>query len=590
MPVGYPAVYSSYLAKRQGPFATLGLAEDTWALNEHVIIDDQFIQQCLDMDSEREAMFFDALDKVPRGLWSSASSTAPTGSSTRSGATSTTTTPPARPRGARRAATSSRTCTAAWTTSSARRWPSATAEDTLLDGDLRPRLRPVPPGRRPEPLAGGKRLPRSCMEGRRRRGAPRRGRLVANPGVRHRAGRDLYQHQGQVLRRASSIRAPRPTGCARRSPSASTALVDPESGASAVKRVYVASKFYRGPYKENGPDLIVGYQRGIPRLVGDGHRPDHRAGLPREHQGLERRPLRGSLARARHPLLQPRRCETENPRLIDVGPTVLNLFGVAVPDYMDGKALGRGRSPRETRRRGPRARSAEVALMAEAAPGKVSRDGLSGGLGRTAAAGAAGCGVPATTGSAAASRVSRAAGKKVIVIGVDGMDPRLSERMMKAGQLPNLAKLRSGGGFSALGTSVPPQSPVAWATFINGAGPGSHGIFDFIHRHPRSSAPRSTRPPRPCRAKASGRSATTSSSSTSGRSTTSRPPRSCGGRGRRSGTTSTPRESPRRSTTSLKLPRQPLAPRPPPLPLRHGHARHAGHLRHLSALRRERAR
>ena len=83
------------------------------------------------------------------------------------------------------------------------------------------------------------------------------------------------------------------------------------------------------------------------------------------------------------------------------------------------------------------------------------------------------------------SRVSRSAGKKVIVIGVDGMDPRLSESMMKAGLLPNLAKLRAGGGFSSLGTSTPPQSPVAWANFINGAGPGSHGIFDFIHRHPQ---------------------------------------------------------------------------------------------------------
>ena len=68
MPVGYPSVYSVYLAKKQGPFATLGLAEDTWALNEHVINDDQFIQQCLDMDREREEMFFDAIDKVPRGL------------------------------------------------------------------------------------------------------------------------------------------------------------------------------------------------------------------------------------------------------------------------------------------------------------------------------------------------------------------------------------------------------------------------------------------------------------------------------------------------------------------------------------------
>src|SRR5579859_240417 len=81
-------------------------------------------------------------------------------------------------------------------------------------------------------------------------------------------------------------------------------------------------------------------------------------------------------------------------------------------------------------------------------------------------------------------RVSRSAGKKVIIIGIDGMDPRLSESMMREGLLPNLAKMRAAGGFSPLGTSIPPQSPVAWANFINGAGPGSHGIFDFIHRHP----------------------------------------------------------------------------------------------------------
>jgi predicted AlkP superfamily phosphohydrolase/phosphomutase len=80
--------------------------------------------------------------------------------------------------------------------------------------------------------------------------------------------------------------------------------------------------------------------------------------------------------------------------------------------------------------------------------------------------------------------VSRSSGKRVIVIGIDGMDPVLCETMMREGLLPNLTKLRSTGGFSKLGTSCPPQSPVAWANFINGAGPGSHGIFDFIHRHP----------------------------------------------------------------------------------------------------------
>jgi predicted AlkP superfamily phosphohydrolase/phosphomutase len=97
--------------------------------------------------------------------------------------------------------------------------------------------------------------------------------------------------------------------------------------------------------------------------------------------------------------------------------------------------------------------------------------------------------VAATAGGAAywiGSRPAapRSIGKKVIVIGIDGMDPRLCEAMMDADQLPNLARLRAAGGFSRLGTSIPPQSPVAWANFINGAGPGSHGIFDFIHRDP----------------------------------------------------------------------------------------------------------
>ncbi len=79
---------------------------------------------------------------------------------------------------------------------------------------------------------------------------------------------------------------------------------------------------------------------------------------------------------------------------------------------------------------------------------------------------------------------------RVIIIGIDGMDPRLCEKLMSTGQLPNLAGLRQSGGYRVLGTSIPPQSPVAWANFINGAGPGSHGIFDFIHRDPaRQDAP-----------------------------------------------------------------------------------------------------
>jgi predicted AlkP superfamily phosphohydrolase/phosphomutase len=77
----------------------------------------------------------------------------------------------------------------------------------------------------------------------------------------------------------------------------------------------------------------------------------------------------------------------------------------------------------------------------------------------------------------------------VIVLGFDGMDYHLTSRMLAEGRLPNLARLAEREGFSALATSVPPQSPVAWSDFITGADAGEHGIFDFIHRDPESMAP-----------------------------------------------------------------------------------------------------
>ncbi len=77
----------------------------------------------------------------------------------------------------------------------------------------------------------------------------------------------------------------------------------------------------------------------------------------------------------------------------------------------------------------------------------------------------------------------------MIVIGIDGMDYALSRKLMDEGHLPNLARLEQMGGFQALGTSVPPQSPVAWSNFITGLDSGGHGIYDFIHRNPETMVP-----------------------------------------------------------------------------------------------------
>jgi len=67
MPISHPPYYASYLAARVGPYSTLGLAEDTWALNEGVIDDETFLKQTWDIDAERQRMFFAALDRLREG-------------------------------------------------------------------------------------------------------------------------------------------------------------------------------------------------------------------------------------------------------------------------------------------------------------------------------------------------------------------------------------------------------------------------------------------------------------------------------------------------------------------------------------------
>ena len=78
---------------------------------------------------------------------------------------------------------------------------------------------------------------------------------------------------------------------------------------------------------------------------------------------------------------------------------------------------------------------------------------------------------------------------RVIVLGIDGMDHALTREYMAKGILPNFSRLAEQGTFQALGTSVPPLSPVAWSNFITGMDSGGHGIFDFIHREAETMIP-----------------------------------------------------------------------------------------------------
>jgi hypothetical protein len=68
LPISHPFVYSIYLAKLLGPFGTLGLAEDTWALNERVIDEEAFLAQAAIFFEERKKQLWDALDKTRKGF------------------------------------------------------------------------------------------------------------------------------------------------------------------------------------------------------------------------------------------------------------------------------------------------------------------------------------------------------------------------------------------------------------------------------------------------------------------------------------------------------------------------------------------
>jgi predicted AlkP superfamily phosphohydrolase/phosphomutase len=79
--------------------------------------------------------------------------------------------------------------------------------------------------------------------------------------------------------------------------------------------------------------------------------------------------------------------------------------------------------------------------------------------------------------------------QKLIILGIDGMDPQLLRQFMAEGKMPNFSHLASQGSFRLLTTSIPPQSPVAWSNLITGMDAGGHGIFDFIHRDPKTMEP-----------------------------------------------------------------------------------------------------
>jgi predicted AlkP superfamily phosphohydrolase/phosphomutase len=338
MPIGYPGVYPIYLAKRQGPYATLGLAEDTWGLSEEVLNDDQFLQQCRDIDREREEMFFDGLDKTPEGLcvcvfdgtdrmqhmfWRYLDEQHP-----------------ARPReipAAHRNAIEDLYCR--MDDLVGRTMAKCDDPDTLLmvisDHGFNSFRRGIDLNRWLE------------QEGYLKVDDSRRH-------VEHLAGVDWSQTRAFALGLTGifvNIRGKFSRGIVDGEAEAEqlraeiaaklAAIVDPATGQRAICRVYQAPRAYRGPYKEQAPDLIVGYERG--------YRVSWEAAVGKTSTEIfhdNKKAWSGD--HCVDPSVVPgvlfcnRPVTSDNARLLDIGATVLDLFGIATPDYMDGKPLSVG--------------------------------------------------------------------------------------------------------------------------------------------------------------------------------------------------------------------------------------------------------
>jgi len=335
MPISHPKVYSTYLSKRQGSYATLGLAEDSWALNEKILSDEDFFKQCTQMDGEREKMFFDSLDNIKQGL-----------------------------------------CVCVFDGTDRVQhsfWRELDSEHPFHDGDFKQKENPaIEQIYKRADLLLGKTIEKCADKDTLlmvisdhgfntfRRGIDLNRWLEENGYLKLKdskryvsnlANVDWSQTKAFAIgltgmylnikgREAQGIVEEGKEAEALRKEIAEKlcGLTDPNQDVPAIKNVYNARKVYVGPYKNEAPDLIVGYHIGYRASW------DTAVGKVTEkvfHDNCKAWSGDHCIDRSLVPgvLFCNRKIDDEQPRLMDIGPTVLDMFGVTIPSQMDGKPL-----------------------------------------------------------------------------------------------------------------------------------------------------------------------------------------------------------------------------------------------------------
>jgi len=333
LPISHPVTYSIYLAKLFGPYATLGLAEDTWALNEEVLDDRAFLAQCYGNHEDRERMFFDALEKTPQGLCACVFDT------------------------------TDRVQHMFW---------------RYLDED-HPAVRDVPQDQKPrviqdlydrmDKLIGrvmqqiddqtlllvisdhGFKSFNRCMN--LNAWLHQNGYLVLKDG-KSESG-DWFEDVDWSRTRAytmglnglyMNVKGREREGIVEAGAESESlkedlrgkldGLVDPASGKVGITGMFDCDAVYAGPYVDNAPDLIVGY--------GEGFRASWDSVMGKVTTAIFEDNLKAwSGDHCVDPRLVPgvlfsnRKIAIEKPAIVDVAPTVIRLFGLELPSYFDGK-------------------------------------------------------------------------------------------------------------------------------------------------------------------------------------------------------------------------------------------------------------
>jgi predicted AlkP superfamily phosphohydrolase/phosphomutase len=115
-------------------------------------------------------------------------------------------------------------------------------------------------------------------------------------------------------------------------------LPDPDADTIAIREVFDTASLYKGPYLENAPDMLIGYNAGYRTswdcatgVVAGAVIDDNVKAWSGDHC-IDPRLVPGVF-------FCNRTTTAEDPALIDIAPTALQLFGIMPPAHMDGRVL-----------------------------------------------------------------------------------------------------------------------------------------------------------------------------------------------------------------------------------------------------------